>query len=574
MLLTIVGFSDRILKNIEEIYICIIFLKEVIIMKKMISVMLVVIMLFSLSAPAMAAEYVTWGGDIPVVMIYGDGQPIYDTEGNKVFHFKEMLNMIGDSADGGLGEAAINILMPFLLEGIVEDKWDNYYAALEKEIGELFTDARYNEDGENWNGSGLGKEALDLMEYNLSYNKGLRGFYDAYDFEFFYDWRQDPRDTADEFNQYIKDIKELTGAPKVSIIARCLGTSVVMAYLEEYGLDDVHGVSFNGSVAAGGEIISESISGKFVIDVNAINRMISDFETIGWFEVDSFITSSIDMAAKILMVSGFEFNETEIYAKLVQGVTSALALSTFFTWPGYWALVSDKDYEDALYYVFGEEGSEKRVKYAKLIDKINGYHYDVMNHIDDIFQEIRDKDVKTAVIAKYGFQLAPIAESRDLVADQFASVKLASFGATTSTIYEPLSEEYIAERVAQGKGKYISPDKRIDASTCAFPDSTWFTKGITHSDWTAFETSVLFKVVTADRQLTIDDFDYTQFIVYDNEKAEAFPMTEENYKTESWEANKNMDNPEDKYGKIFSVVTTLILWLIDLINFLREKFGN
>jgi hypothetical protein len=347
-----------------------------------------------------------------------------------------------------------------------------------------------------------------------------------------------------------------------------------MAYLEEYGLDDVHGVSFNGSVAAGGEIISESISGKFVIDVNAINRMISDFETIGWFEVDSFITSSIDMAAKILMVSGFEFNETEIYGKLVQGVTSALALSTFFTWPGYWALVSDKDYKDALYYVFGEEGSEKRVKYAKLIDKINGYHYDVMNHIDDIFQEIRDKDVKTAVIAKYGFQLAPIAESRDLVADQFASVKLASFGATTSTIYEPLSEEYIAERVAQGKGKYISPDKRIDASTCAFPDSTWFTKGITHSDWTAFETSVLFKVVTADRQLTIDDFDYTQFIVYDNEKAEAFPMTEENYKTESWEAKKNMDKPDDKYGKIFSVVTTLILWLIDLINFLREKFGN
>jgi hypothetical protein len=100
--------------------------------KKLISVLLVVIMLFSLSAPAIAADYVMWGGDIPVVMIYGDGQPIYGADGKKVFHFKEMLNMIGDSAEGGLGEAAINIMMPFLLEGIVDDEWDNYYAALEK----------------------------------------------------------------------------------------------------------------------------------------------------------------------------------------------------------------------------------------------------------------------------------------------------------------------------------------------------------------------------------------------------------------------------------------------------------
>ena len=197
-----------------------------------------------------------------------------------------------------------------------------------------------------------------------------------------------------------------------------------------------------------------------------------------------------------------------------------------------------------------------------------------MLKIDDIFQNLKDNDIKTAVIAKYGFQLAPIVESRNTVADQFASIKRASFGATTSTIYEPLSEEYIAERVAQGKGKYISPDKRIDASTCAFPDSTWFTKGITHSYWSDFETSILFKVVTADKQLTVDDFEYTQFIVYDNETETAYPMTEDNCKTESWEAKKDLDEPDDKYGKIFSVIYSLISWLIDLFEFLQGKFGN
>ena len=538
-------------------------------MKKVISLTLVFVMLFSFTVPVSAKEYTMWGGDIPVVMIYGDGQPIYNKEGEKIFHFKEMLNMIGDSASDGFTEATINILMPFLLEGLLEDKWDNYYAALEKEFGELFSEARFNEDGENWNGSGLGKDALDLLQYNRTTDKSEgRGYFSAYDYEFFYDWRQDPLVTADEFHQFIQDVKRVTGAEKVSIISRCLGTTVVMAYLQKYGLDDIHGVSFNGSVAAGGEIISEAISGKFTVDVNAINRMLSDFETLGWFDLDSFITSSIDLAAKTLMVTGFEFNETEIYAKLAQGVTSALTLSTFFTWPGYWALVAEEDYEDALYYVFGKENSEKRVKYAKLIEKIDNYHNNVMKNIDNIFQDIKDNDIKTAVIAKYGFQLAPVVESRDLVADQFATVKRASFGATTSTVYEPLSKEYIASRQAEGKGKYISPDKKIDASTCAFPDSTWFTKGITHSEWTDFETSILYKVVTADKQLTVDDFEYTQFIVYDNETETAYPMTEDNYKTESWTANKEYDKPQTQEAKLFASIIAVIRWFVELVRFL------
>jgi len=392
-----------------------------------------------------------------------------------------------------------------------------------------------------------------------------------YDYHFFYDWRQDPMKTADEFHAYVEKVKELTGAKKVAIIARCLGTSVVMAYLQKYGTDSVHGVSFNGSVAAGGEIISEPISGKFVLDVNAINRMLADFGAIGWFELDSFITTSIDLAAKSLAATGFELNETEIYGKLVQGVTSALALSTFFTWPGYWALVCEDDFDDALYYVFGDENSEKRETYKNLITKIEDYHYNVMCNIDSIFDELKANEVKVGVIAKYGFQLAAIAESRDYVADQFATVNKASFGATTGTVYEDLSDEYIAARVAEGKGKYISPDKKIDASTCAFPDSTWFTKGITHSKWTDFETSVLLKVVTADTQLTIDDFEYTQFIVYDNETETAYPMTEENCKTEAWEADKKFDRPETQKQTLFAFVFALLNWLVEFFHFIFNR---
>ena len=544
-------------------------------MKKVLSLLLVLSILFALAAPASAATYDV-SSPIPIVTIYGDGEPIYDAKKEKkLFQFSEMLNMLGGSEEGALGEAAINILMPFLLEGIVNDEWDNYYAALEKEIGEIFAEARYDENGENWNGSGISEKAQSLMDTQPYVDsKNAAGQYYFANYHFFYDWRQDPLKTADEFHAYVEQVKLTTGVEKVGIIARCLGSSVVMAYLAKYGTDSVQGVSFNGSVAAGGEIISDPISGKFVLDVDAINRMLADFETIGWFELDSFITTSIDLAAKTLTATGFEFNETEIYGKLVQGVTSALALSTFFTWPGYWALVSEDDFEDALYYVFGEEGSEKREIYKNLIIKAENYHDTVMTEIDNIFQLLKDKEINVGVISKYGFQLVAIAESRDYVADQFATVEKSSFGATTSTVYEPLDEDYIAMRVAEGKGKYISPDKRIDASTCAFPDSTWFTKGITHSKWTDFETSVLLKVVSADTQLTVDDFEYTQFIVYDNETETAYPMTEENCNTEAWVANKGLDKPEDQKGIIFSFVNSLINWILELVKFLQNKFSK
>ncbi len=544
-------------------------------MKRILSLVLVLSLVFALAAPASAAKYKVDGSPIPIVTIYGDGEPIYDAEKKeKLFQFSEMFSMLGGSEDGALTESLVNILMPFLIDGIIKDEWDGYYDALEKELGELFAEARYDENGENWNGSGLSQLATDLTEYQLSLDsKDANGCYKYDSYHFFYDWRQDPLKSADEFHEYVEKVKSLTGAKKVGIIARCLGSSVVMAYLAKYGNGSVHGVSFNGSVAAGGEIISEPISGKFVLDVNAINRMLSDFEEIGWFELDSFITTSVDLAAKTLTAMGFELNETEIYGKLVQGVTSAMALSTFFTWPGYWALVCEEDFENALNYVFGEEGSEKRETYKNLIIKIKAYHNTVMKEIDTVFESLRKDQVKVGVIAKYGFQLAAIADSRDYVADQFATVKKASFGATTSTVYEPLSDDYIAARMAEGKGKYISPDKRIDASTCAFPDSTWFTKGITHSKWTDFETSVLLAVVSSDTQLTVDDFDYTQFVVYDNETETAYPMTEDNYKTESWEANKELDKPADKHGVIFSAVYSLLKWLMELFRFVTAKFA-
>ena len=130
----------------------------------------------------------------------------------------------------------------------------------------------------------------------------------------------------------------------------------------------------------------------------------------------------------------------------------------------------------------------------------------------ELLQQVKDAGGNVGIIAKYGYQMSPVCQSADQLADQIISVRRASFGATTSLIYDTLSEQYVAAREKAGLGKYISPDKQVDASTCMLPDSTWFVKGIRHSEWTGTENAIMYTVVTADRQLTVDDFEISQFI--------------------------------------------------------------
>lgn len=550
-------------------------------MKKFISLILALVLTFTLFVPAFAAEaqkvqISMTGSQIPVVSIYGDGEPLYDTQGNKVFHFSQMLDMFSGTEEGALGEATINILMPFLLEGVATDNWENYYDALEKEFSDIFAECRLDNNGENWNGVDISAQRKSQVEALLSADqKEGKGYYAFEDYSFYYDWRLDPLEIADQFNAHIKRVKEVTGSDKVAIVIRCLGSSVVMAYIAKYGLDDIHGVSFDASVSNGAEIISEPISGKLKVDANAINRMIKDFDALGMISIDSFVTATIDLLAKSGAIdSVVGVVREELYGKIVKGVTSALALSTFFTWPSYWSCVTEEDYDDALLYVFGEEGSEKRTEYAGLIEKIENYNTVVRKNTTALMNSFKESGCNLCIISKYGLQIAPVIESRNEIGDQFVTVKRSSYGATVADVYTTLSDEYISAQTADGKGKYISADKKIDASTCMYPDNTWFIKGSSHSAWNDFENSLLYTVATADRQLTVDDFDFSQFVVYDNQTGLTASMTEENCNSENWTANERLENPVTKDDRLNSFLSSLFKWITELIKMLAKVISS
>lgn len=225
--------------------------------KKFLSVFLALVLISMTVMPALGAvNMFETQSQIPIITISGDGNTIYDKNDQPLSKLSKIFaNNGGEGSELGtdaIVEATANILMPFLIEGILMDNWDPYYENLQKEISELFGDIILDDNGEATNGTHISQRHQDQNAYKMNNDcKGDKGFYSYDDYQFWYDWRLDPMAIADEFNEYIKAVKKVTNSDKVSILCRCLGTNVVCAYIKKYGTDDIYGIGFDGSVCMG-----------------------------------------------------------------------------------------------------------------------------------------------------------------------------------------------------------------------------------------------------------------------------------------------------------------------------------
>ena len=95
--------------------------------------------------------------------------------------------------------------------------------------------------------------------------------------------------------------------------------------------------------------------------------------------------------------------------------------------------------------------------------------------------------------------------------DGIIDVKYASFGATASEYGKTLDN-------ITSDAKYISPDKTVDASTCLFPEQTWFVKNMKHGSDDAALKNMMRKFMKYDGQATVETFEeYPRFTIFDGE---------------------------------------------------------
>ncbi len=122
-------------------------------MKKFLSFFIALTVFFTVMSPVASAVGQKAKDITPIVYIRGNGEPIYDENGDEIpVEFADLFNKSIVPEEEGITkdkliESCANILLPFLAEGLIMDKWDNYGKAIYNEFSPLFEKASLDGDG-------------------------------------------------------------------------------------------------------------------------------------------------------------------------------------------------------------------------------------------------------------------------------------------------------------------------------------------------------------------------------------------------------------------------------------------
>ncbi len=508
-------------------------------MKKLIAIILCITLVFAVTAPAVSAADEE---RLPTVYIRGNGEKLYNADGTPL-----NADFAGISLGGGeegeeddsvekIVEAVVNILKPFVLEGMLFDNWDNYGRAIYDELAPLFKDSGLDENGNAKNGTGVSTEEL---EASTAQSKTSEHYIYNHDYNFVYDWRLSPYDHVDRLHQFITDIISATGKSQVNIYARCIGGSLLMAYLEKYGhLGHVKNVMFVEVLSNGSTVISKSFSGKVEFDDILLEKYLGQLDYCGTngvgvgFEFPALLREIVfktmdffnQVNATNMVLGSVEKLYERLYEALIPAILHATGLATQVN---FWTCVKEEDMNDALNLVFGQPGSELRIKYAGLIEKILYYREHISSDLKGYYDSLREKGIHFGFTANYGLLNAPFTEDADLQSDALVSLEDATFGATAAKIGKTLSDEYIAARIEKGKGKYISADKVVDLSTAYSPETTWVFKNA-HHDILAPCMDVIRSFLNGTGETVDSVSNGVCFMIYNEEAKIMEPMTADN----------------------------------------------
>ncbi len=510
-------------------------------MKKVISVLVSLVMIFAVMSPVCSVVAATEEA-IPIIYIRGNGQEIYNADGQEVICDIGDLKLDGDGEDteGKIIEAAVNILLPFLAEGLLSNKWDNYGQAIYEEISPLFEQAILDGNGDPQYGTGIHPDVLEETFANSKKDLISNGKYGYYTYGYRFDWRLDPYDHVDELHTYITNIMEATGKSQVSMTSRCLGGSLLNAYLEKYGhLGHVKNVLYCDTLSNGCTLISKGFSGQIEFDAKSIQiyeAQLGYLDEIGYgtgLNITGIAGEIVEKALDLFTQTGVTDKLTDevekLYSKLYKALIPALFKAIgYASQPIYWTFVKEEDFDLALEVMFGEEDSEEREANAGLIAKIMNYREKITSQHDELLTRFSEEyGIHIGVTAKYGLMAAPITKGYDELSDTLVSVKDSSFGATCATVGGVLSPEYVDNRIEEGYIDYVSPDMQIDTSTCLFPETTWIVKNVHHDDFDRC-CKALAEEFLSGTNVTVENSGFARYRINDYDTLTVSDMTDKN----------------------------------------------
>ena len=331
-----------------------------------------------------------------------------------------------------------------------------------------------------------------------------------HNYYFGYDFRLDPVENAQKLHDYVQEVKELTKHDTVRFRASSMGGVVTMSYIKLYGTDDIETIIFQCCPLQGTAVAGELYNGKVEINkdalVNYANCAIPD---VGSDAVAGILYTLVEMLDAGGVWTGLVGVADELVFNLKDRVFDEALIPIFGNMAGIWSFVPDEYYESAKDFMKLDEST-----HPVLLQKLDFYHYEVQQKCEELLKDAQANGTKIYIVAGYNMQRTPLVTAYKNNSDGTVDTQYATIGATCAYFGETLPEDYTQARFPETR--YISPDRVIDASTCALPECTWFIKDMLHST-THDGHDAFYKVLfNSDIQLTVNDMpEYPQFMQND-----------------------------------------------------------
>ena len=420
--------------------------------KATISVVMTLVLLLGTASAAFAQSECDCGRT-PVVFVNGIGGTIYSTDENG-----EEFMLFPIETDKMITELVT--FVPIAVVSAVFGGWEFFAKSLDTMLCELFEDMDCDNEGNS---------VLPAYAHHCDYVTVDKHMSDN-EFEFLYDWRLDPYENAAQLDAYIDEVIEVTGHDKVILHGYSEGGEVSLAYFDEYGSEKIEMYVSQCSAFQGLTLIGKLFTNDCSVDANQLSNFLATMLPI--VNVDQELVDFLLILKYTGLYNVLTGLVNTVLDECFDTIYSGFAKDTFACMPGVFNFVPAEYFDDAIDMVFGDDP-----EYKVLVEKLTRYHNAQVN-AEKILKAEQEKGMAVAVVSHYGCYPLPLVGDMAYQSDALIDSANSSGGATFAPMGQYFDKDY-KQKVDDGHN-HVAPDGSVDASTCMFPESTWFVSGFSH----------------------------------------------------------------------------------------------
>ncbi len=322
---------------------------------------------------------------------------------------------------------------------------------------------------------------------------------------FRYDWRIDPVEVAAQLNDFINYVLKATGCKKVAVTCHSQGGLIALTYMSIYGTDKIYAAGLNTTAIFGEAYTGQLFSGDINVAGEALVYYLN--YALDQSDYDAIVGAVLDALKDAGIADAIAKYANDIIEHLKDRAISEVLFPMFSSWLSIWAMCPDEALEAAKDYMFGVANPE--MDYSGLRTRIDNFSSIFRPTRVQTLQKLNDS-ARVAVISRYGYSSIPLTSQWNSMTDGVIDTNRNSFGATTAPYGEQLTDEELEGVPAE----YISPDRTVNASTCLFPEQTWFIKDYKHSTNSDALDNMIFRLLyNPNGESTVDSYpEYPRFL--------------------------------------------------------------